>query len=199
VDLIEKVVYINLESRPDRRAKIEQELAYFGDKVIRLNAVKHTIGIIGCGASHIKALELAKENNWPNVLIVEDDMMWNDSSNRFEALLHLETLLCGEYDVILLGGVDVKCSGPNGRLLSAQTATAYIVNNRYYDVLLNNYREGLQQLVSTRNIPRYALDMYWKQLQPRDKWFIILPSLCIQRPDYSDIQDKMVDYRPLFA
>jgi hypothetical protein len=40
----------------------------------------------------------------------------------------------------------------------------------------------------------YALDMYWQRIQARDNWYLVAPSLVVQRPSYSDIEKKHVDY-----
>jgi DNA mismatch repair protein MutS len=64
---IDKIFYINLEKRTDRREEIEKELTDYGliDKAERYEAhyTPHS-GIIGCGYSHLNVLKLAKENNY---------------------------------------------------------------------------------------------------------------------------------------
>ena len=79
---IEKVIYINLKDRTDRKKTCEETLnkLFSKDKIIRLDAIKHEKGYIGCALSHLKCLELAIENNWKNVLIVEDDILWTKDS-----------------------------------------------------------------------------------------------------------------------
>jgi hypothetical protein len=43
-EFVDKIVYINLEHRTDRRAQIEEVLKDVSDKVIRFNAIKETHG-----------------------------------------------------------------------------------------------------------------------------------------------------------
>jgi glycosyl transferase family 25 len=187
--MIGNIVYINLDERVDRNLQVQQELRkVFPDVAIhRLSAIKFNPGYIGCTQSHIAALELGKRNNWPRVLIVEDDIVWTAFDPQ-----QLEILLSKPHDVVLLSGTYIKSDG--NRLLSAQTTTAYIVEAHYYDTILDNFRTGLDQLKAGGKYRTYALDQYWKLLQGRDTWLISRPSMCIQRPGFSDIERCNVDY-----
>ena len=69
------VMYINLDSRVDRKEHVEKELVKIG--VIhpeRLKAVKLENGALGCSMSHLKCIEIAKQQNYEYVLICEDDI-----------------------------------------------------------------------------------------------------------------------------
>ena len=194
MELIEKVVYINLERRKDRLEQIQQELSIFPpEKVQRFNAISHEKGLIGCVKSHIAVLEMAISHNWKNVLIVEDDMQW---SNFSEVILR--NLLSQSYDVIGLGGTFVRYNKDTYKASFFSTTVAYVISNHYYPVLLDNFKEGCQKLIESYEPPKYALDRYWQQIQSRDNWYIIMPPSCIQRPSYSDIEKKDVDYTELF-
>jgi len=190
MDKIEKVIYINLAHRTDRRQQIEGELSVFPPgKVIRFDAIKNENGLIGCVMSHIAVLEMAIRERWKNYLVVEDDMMWKNYNNGIQIL---ERLINSKYDVIVLGGYYVNYNKQTYKLISAQTTTSFILNETYYITLLNNFKEGLNKLQQTNNSREYALDQYWKRLQARDDWYNI--ELCIQRPSYSDIEKRLVDY-----
>lgn len=194
---VEKVVYINLDERKDRRIEIQRELlqAFPASKIQRFPAIRHEKGAIGCSKSHIAVLEMAKAAGWANVLIIEDDFIWQNydvGASRFEELLH------SPYDVIVLGGAYVRCNPESGRLQSCQTATGYIVAAHYYDTLLANFKEGLREFEAGGLYALFALDQYWKRLQPRDNWFIVQPLFCMQRPGYSDIEQRVVDYTRFF-
>lgn len=194
---IEKVVYINLEHRTDRRAQIEEVLSNIPqEKILRFNAIKESHGGIGCTKSHIAVLELAIENNWKNYLVVEDDAVWStNAGNSYDVLLQL---LQKSFDVLTLGIAHAKYTSEY-KLTSGQTTTAYIVQEHYYPILLQNFKEGLHNFLTTGNYGIYALDQYWKRLQVRDKWYCVIPSLMIQRPSYSDIERKHTDYSKEFS
>lgn len=196
-DFIEKVVYINLEHRTDRREQIEKELApYFSpDKIVRLEATKHEFGAFGCSKSHIAALELAITNGWKNVLILEDDSVWN---NFEESYKKLEDFVGGPYDVILLG-----CRAPwyqehTMRVRKSLSTNAYLVNKHYYPKLLDNFKSGLILFLESRDNEKHSLDTYWHRLMEVDQWFGVIPSLMVQSDSYSDILNMMVTGRADF-
>ena len=196
LDTIEHVVYINLDERPDRRTLIEKELAVFPpEKVQRFKAIKNVQGALGCTFSHIRILQMAIELGWKNYLVVEDDFMWK---NYDTSLPILGGLLKNPFDVILLGGTAVQYYRDTLRLHSGQTTTAYIVSSDYYATLLANFKEGCVGLMRTGSKGGFAIDMYWKRLQLVDRWFVVAPGLCTQRPDVSDIEGRVVDYTRFF-
>lgn len=193
-EFIEKVVYINLASRPDRNEHMKKMTEIFGDKVIRFDAIKQTPGYLGCAQSHMYVLELAIQENWKNVLILEDDAEWNQFEFNYK---RLESLATQTYDVLLLGGVAVH-KDHTQRVYSSQTATSYLIQNHYYRTLLANFRQAYDGL-KNEGYGRFAIDQHWKQLQKIDTWYIISdPCLVYQRPDYSDIEQQHVDYRDAF-
>ena len=69
-------MYINLLNRTDRKEHVINELKKIGinDNVERFNAIKLENGALGCSMSHLKCLEIAKQNDWESVLIIEDDI-----------------------------------------------------------------------------------------------------------------------------
>ena len=71
---IKHAFYINLDSRPDRKQHIENQLTTIGVHAERFKAIKLTNGALGCSMSHLKILEMAKKNAWSHVLIMEDDI-----------------------------------------------------------------------------------------------------------------------------
>jgi glycosyl transferase family 25 len=197
-EFIEKVVFINLESRTDRKEKIESELSkYFSqEKVIRFNAIRDDQGAIGCTKSHIAVLEMATQQNWKNVLIVEDDVIW---SNNFEKVYPLLFMLSKRrFDVITLGTCFTSYT-ENYKLLSGQTTTAYLVNCDYYSKLLENFKEGLELLITTNIQEKYAIDQHWKLLQKTDDWYCVVPSIMVQAPSFSDIGNSFANYDEFFA
>jgi glycosyl transferase family 25 len=195
---IEKVVYINLEERTDRRAEIEKQLSIFHhEKIVRFNAIKHQNGAIGCSMSHIAVVEMAIQNNWKNVLIVEDDMIWNQFNIAYPIY---QKLISKPYDVVCLGGACVDYDRQTYKAIYVSTTTAYLVNNHYYQTLLANFKEGVEQFIKHEDKHSlYALDRNLMKLMPKDNWFVIQPALCVQKPGYSNIENKFVNYNPQFG
>ena len=68
---IDKIMYINLNRRTDRREQIENELTVMGlmDKSIRFEAIDRPgKGIVGCTYSHLECLKYARDQKWKNVV-----------------------------------------------------------------------------------------------------------------------------------
>lgn len=207
MNIIEKVLFINLESRPDRMLHVEGQLKQFPElknKVERFNAIKLPNGRLGCSMSHLKCLQRAKKEGWKNVFICEDDIMFTkpeifaESFQQFIADGH-------NWDVIVVGGnacppfKSIHSSSSESvialKIEYCQTTTGYIVASHYYDTLIANYREGIELLMrNSKNHFNYAIDKYWIQLQKRDNWYFIMPPTVIQIPNYSDIEEKVTDY-----
>jgi len=198
-DAIERVVYINLDERVDRKLQVQQELlkVFPAYKIQRFAAIRDEVGGIGCTMSHIAVLEMAKREGWRNVLIVEDDFVWSSSIDASSKVLM--RLLFKPYDAIVLGGTWVKYDPNTLKLESCQTTTAYIVASDYIDHMLENYNEGLQKFRETGDYPTYALDQYWKRLHASGRWYIVMPIMAAQRPGYSDIEKRNVNYLRYFG
>jgi len=196
-EFIEKVVYINLENRQDRRVSIEKELSIFPkEKVLRFNAIRHYKGYIGCSMSHIAVLEMALREKWSNVLIVEDDAAWTNFSQGY---LILQSLVSKPYDVILLGCHTANIDSVY-RVRSALSLTGYLVNQAYYETLLKNFKEGLEQFLKHSHYAKYfALDRYWHPLLSKDRWYAIKPNMMYQKASYSDTDRKFTDHTRKFG
>jgi GR25 family glycosyltransferase involved in LPS biosynthesis len=194
---VHKVVYINLDERKDRKDSIVNELKCFPEnKIIRFSAIKDSPGYLGCSKSHIAVLEMAIKNNWSNVLIVEDDMVWKNFEKGYETL---KDLIKKPYDVIVLGAPNPTYDVNTLKLLNGQTTTAYLVNKHYFKTLLENFKKGLDNLTKTNIYHEFALDQYWKLLQKTDNWYVIQPALSMQKESYSDIHHQVVNYEQYFT
>jgi glycosyl transferase family 25 len=191
---IDKIFYINLEKRTDRREEVEKELTDYGliDKAERYEAIytPHS-GIVGCGYSHLNVLKLAKECNYKNVLILEDDFMFIVPKEEFEESLQAFFETTPTYDVCMISyivqkGEEIPNNTIIGKVIDGQTASGYIVSNHYLDVLIQLYEWAIPLLDQTNEHWNYANDHVWKRLQPNDKWYYMLKRLGKQRDGYSD-------------
>lgn len=194
------VLYINLDHRVDRKDYVLGQLATIGVlNPERFPAIKMTAGNVGCALSHIRCIEMAKTRDWPQVLICEDDITFMDAGvfiNSLGQFLESET----SWDVLVLGGNNCPpfsiISDYYIRVHNIQTTTGYIVKKEYYDVLLANFKEGLVNLLREPEKKKlFSIDIWWKQLQQTDRWFLLTPLTVVQAYDFSDIEGKMTDYR----
>ena len=195
---IGKIVYINLEHRLDRKKQITKELDKLGCNYMRLSAIKDKNGGLGCVRSHIKCLKYAKENNLKNILILEDDFVFTENRKMInKKLSEVFYKLNNNWDIIMLSGHGIEeITDINilNRITKAQTASGYIVNNHYYDILLEIYRESEKHLSNNEDYKIWALDQNWKKLQEVDKWYILNPQIGKQKESYSDIEQEVVNY-----
>lgn len=197
MESIKHTFYINLESRKDRKHLVEKELTLLGITPNRFNAIQLENGAIGCSMSHLKCLEIAKQNNWEHVLIVEDDIKFLDPKLFIEQFNKVWNIR--NFDVLLIAGNNVppyfKIDESCVKVTRCQTTTGYIVMNHYFDTLIQNIREGIGKLMRepSKHV-LYAIDKYWFQLQQRDRWLLITPLTVTQREGYSDIEKRNTNY-----
>lgn len=194
-----KIIYINLKKRTDRREEIEQELTNFNLQFERFEAFETPgFGILGCGLSHLGVLKLAKERNYENVLILEDDFTFIVSKEEFEK--NLTELFSSNinFDVCKLAyGVHFTQDVNNDyvcKTTRSQSASAYIVRKHYYDTLIELYEWATPLLETTKEHWNYANDLVWYRLQEKDNWYYFKTRLGKQRAGYSDNCEAYRDY-----
>jgi len=197
--MIEVIYYINLDHREDRRIHIERTLKDCGLKKIskRISAVKREIGVLGCVESHIIAIENFIESNLKYALIIEDDLLIKDKDNFKKDLSNIfENKL--DFDLVQISGNHLKledCDYDSLRkVIDSQTTSGYIITKDFAPILLNNFKESLELMNKDGKQHDNCLDIYWKKLQPENKWFAFFPALGVQMPGYSDIENKNVFY-----
>ena len=198
---ITNIFYINLESRPDRKTFFENQMKMVGLKATRFNAIKNANGAIGCSLSHLYLLQQAKKNNLDHILIMEDDIMF---LNPTQFIQNINNFLSkhNTFDVLLLAGNNkgdyIKIDDSCVKISQCQTTTGYLVKRHYYDKLINNYKTGIQFLLkNTKLKEQYAIDQYWSKLQLVDTWYLLIPLTVSQKPDYSDIEKKNINYNSI--
>jgi GR25 family glycosyltransferase involved in LPS biosynthesis len=189
---IDKIFYINLDKREDRRQEIEEELKKYGLEAERYAAIPtpHS-GIIGCGYSHLNVLKLAKERGYRNVLIFEDDYEFIVSKEEMEESLTTFFETSPNYDVCMISYIvqrseEVQNNPHIRKIIDGQTASGYIVNGHYLDTLIELYSWAIPALERTNEHWNYANDLVWKRLQPGGNWFYLTKRLGRQRASYSD-------------
>jgi GR25 family glycosyltransferase involved in LPS biosynthesis len=198
IEDIKNIFYINLDVRNDRRTRFEEEMKQLGLQANRFSAIKHKSGAIGCSMSHITLLKYARDNKLDHIVIMEDDITFLNKPVFINSLNNF--LSSGEnFDVILFAGNNM---GPYNRIndfgvqiKKCQTTTGYLVKQHYYDKLIKNFEEGVYLLsMNVNKADDFAIDQYWTKLQQIDKWILLTPLTVTQRPDYSNIEKRLVSY-----
>lgn len=81
-----KAFVINLDHRPGRwltlRRSFKKHNINFISELIRVKAIHHKIGAIGCFLSHLKVLKMAKQMHLKRFIILEDDTLFTAESNE---------------------------------------------------------------------------------------------------------------------
>jgi glycosyl transferase family 25 len=207
---IEKIIYINLKQRVDRRVEIETELEKMGlsgkagkaekaEKAERFEAIQHTSGTVGCGQSHLAVLKLARDRGYKNILILEDDFQFLVSKEELEAKLQLFFNSQIPYDVCMLSYNLYKSEKVPAhpfllKVNEAHTTSGYIVNQSCYTKLIHLYEYAIPKLESTGMHWVYSNDVAWVSLQQVDPWYCFSPRLGKQRAGWSDIGQAFQDY-----
>ena len=199
---IKNIFYINLDTRPDRKSFFENQMRMIGiNNAKRFNAIKHNIGAIGCSSSHLELLKYAKQQNMDHILIMEDDIMFT-RPKLFVYYLNNFLTKHKNFDVLLIAGNNMgeytRLDNFCVKISKCQTTTGYLVKSHYYDRLIQNYEEGINNLKQNIGlINKYAIDQHWTRLQLRDIWYLLTPLTVTQKPDYSDIEKKEINYNNL--
>jgi len=195
---IKNIFYINLDTRPDRKAFFENQMKMIGLNAKRFNAIKHNCGAIGCTLSHLELLKYAKQQNMDHILIMEDDIMFL-RPKLFVFYLNDCLKNHKDFDVLLIAGNNMdnytRLDNYCVKIKKCQTTTGYLVKSHYYDKLINNFEAGVNKLKQNVTLSNdYALDQYWTSLQLQDKWYLLTPLTVTQKPDYSDIEKRQINY-----
>ncbi|BDC39918.1 hypothetical protein [Paraburkholderia terrae] len=205
-----KTYCINLDHRADRWADATRNYAAHGlatASVTRWSAFADSeFGALGCAKSHVAVLtHFLIHESAPYCLILEDDFdfvrPWNEFVESFNRLV-TERI---EFDAVLLTGTAALAYAPLpagfARLVEAQTTAAYLVSRNYIPTLLSCFADSIPPMESMRHIRprefvtmRLAIDMAWKRLQRKDRWYIGNPTFGRQRPSFSDIERRIVNY-----
>ena len=180
------ILYINLKFRKDRNEEIINELNKFNLTGERVEAIKHKDGYIGCALSHIKCLDLAIERGYEEVIILEDDFIFLQNPDKLNLNI--------DYDVFLLGGTIYKFEKEKNfnKAIDATRTEGYIIKKNYYKTLKNCFEESVKNLL-IKHQHKYKLDILWKQLQIKDKfYFNDFGLIGGQREGYSDILNDYI-------
>ena len=158
----QKILYINLDSRKDRREHIENLLCDMPN-VERVSAIKDERGgYFGCVRSHILCLKIALARRYENVIILEDDFKYKDNRN-------LATMdIPEEYDMLLLSNLvinkdTVKYDDKFDRVFKCQWTSGYLIHQNFYQKLIDTFEESLKKLYEDYSRCNY-LDIYWNKI-----------------------------------
>jgi hypothetical protein len=203
--------FINLDSRQDRKQQFLTSMEKFGiaeDQLIRFPAIAKPCGAHGCALSHIGVLErhltaAASHGRDDPCLVFEDDFVWKVDREHVERLLSqfFKAREEGGWDVLMFAASiynlhrePQEVSPGIYKVTRALTTTAYLVHPQYCETLLKNFKEAEQGLGRGRKQGN-EIDVVWRKLQERDRWFLACPGWGVQADGFSDICKTNVQYK----
>lgn len=168
---------IHDRSRKDRFEVLLKELKEQGISYILWDAVKDITPGTGISKAHKRIVQWAKDNNQPEILIMEDDVRFCGPGS-FQYFLDNKPQ---EFD-IYLAGVYFGHLQPDNSVKTFSALHCYVVHERFYDTFLK--------------VPvKYQLDTYLSEQGGLYK--VCYPFAAIQHNGYSDNVKKSVNYDPL--
>jgi GR25 family glycosyltransferase involved in LPS biosynthesis len=201
----QEIQCINLERRSDRWKECLEEFnkynlivnryeAFDGENLNELSGLNR--GQVGAIYSHRGVIQYAKNNKLDNILILEDDVKFDESLNqKFSVISHN---IPDDWDVILFGGNHVA-NNPWAKgtltfvadnifkVTYSLALHAYAIKNTVYDKAI----ETLSKMNNTN-------DALFAEIQEDINCYIIRPHLAWQRPSYSDLCGIYSDHIALY-
>lgn len=204
----EKIYCINLDRRTDRWQECLEQFSTHNLEVSRFSAVDAknipeivekvnktpglVLGSIGCGRSHRLILELSKKNNLDNVLILEDDVEFDDNLNQIFSKCIDD--VPDDWDILFLGGNHslnniwqkepvTKINDHVYKLVFCYATHAYAVRKKAYDKII-------ECLIKEND----RGDVLFSHAQIQLNTYILRPHLAWQKSSYSDVEENFQYY-----
>lgn len=212
-DKIDKLIYINLDKRTDRRELIEKEIEKLNfpkEKIERFSAIDHTSYKTrgergaGCSLSHLSIYNKMISENLDTILIIEDDFQLSVTSEQFQDILEILFSKFSEFSVCNIGYSEIYMPGEEKTHLDigfgfrksggVHTTSAYIIRKKIIPYIFPLIKLGAINLMNKGNYHINAIDQVWKHVQEIDPNWILAPKCGIQRGSYSDIEQINAEY-----
>jgi GR25 family glycosyltransferase involved in LPS biosynthesis len=205
MDKVDKVFYINLEKREDRRKEIEEELTnkFVYNKAERFVAIPYEPGAYGCTMSHVSLFRKMILNGWETMMIFEDDAKLLTSREEIDK--HINVFLeDNTLDILCIGnscGDNIPYNELMNRCFNTQTTSCYVIKKKFVKALLECYfrnpEESMTYPADSNDLDKHIgyIDTSWFPLQKTN--YFMMPKIrqVLQRPSYSDIIHRMADYK----
>jgi GR25 family glycosyltransferase involved in LPS biosynthesis len=199
--IFDKIIFIHCTHRKDRYENIQNFIKKFNltNYYILEATYLPENGAKGCSHSHYRAMCFAKENNFKNVLILEDDYWIDEDVDIVNKKLE-ETFKIPKWDVIMLtwGNTSpiersVQVTDNLRKLTHKKygwTSTlAYAVNSSFFYILKNDFLRSHNTLSDKYEKSLYFCDMIWRYAQLKYDWFIIYPKIGWEKDEIESLID----------
>jgi GR25 family glycosyltransferase involved in LPS biosynthesis len=205
-DYFDGTYCINLNRRPDRwedslrefnkhGLNVERFEAVDGAKLTGGYAIKETVkgtgditkGVMGCALSHLGIVEEAKARGLKTVLVLEDDVCFDDKLN--EKFFEWVKEMPGSWDMLYLGGnhnaryATGRVSPHLLRITNTNATHAYALRDTVFDAIIERLR-----------YIDFPVDIIYKEIQRKVNSYCFSPRLAWQREGMSDVLNIEVNY-----
>ena len=209
---IDHTYCISIKERNDRRILVKQECKKINLKFqFALTDKDIDDPIRGCLTSHIYCINHAKQNKYKYILILEDDVKFDIENINNIINNKVKLNIPCDFDMLYLGyhmNNGYKYNDNVLKIQSTQTTHCYILNSNIYDYILENIEKDWKTLPEYNNRNHLekqinwnykAIDLFYSKWvhHKRNNSFGIYPILCYQYPNFSDIENRHVDYKSL--
>lgn len=213
-DFFDRIFYINLDSRPDRKASMEEQFSRWNIKATRISAIsisdeenqillergcsfyddtrpEYAPKIKSCTLSHLMVLNYAKILKLKNVLILEDDALFNETilEDLSVCLTELRQL---DWDVFFLGCQPFEANQISTSLARIERATschAYCVNGNSIDKVI--------KAIDFMQYPCVDVQVGHMTANGLGNNYMAMKKLATQSPDMSNIEGVWVDLKSI--
>ena len=180
---------INLKERKDRWDKVVNNFNDF--KLLRIDAVKHDNGAVGCFMSHQKAISLAKSLKLKYIFVLEDDCIPTENFKERFKIIKEYLNSNNDWDLYLGGGI-IKPAWCNGWANNFKKHFNYkyekfVEISKSYGFHFVCYNESVYDFFLNINVYDTPIDKIWWR---NKKTIISYPFIGIQDEGYSDIQER---------
>jgi hypothetical protein len=179
-----KAIYLNLESRTDRKRRAEKNFKEVGLTVERFPAVVHE----SPHHSFIQSQKAILQSITENTIVFEDDVQFMNMAKWDKVIESIPE----DFDLAYLGGnpqreLTNKVNEYWWRALDIWTTHAVIYSKKGAEKILTMFEDDEMYDNWLGRLGLYQLNGY-----------ICKPFLCTQYPSYSDIWERNVDYTSIF-
>lgn len=193
---------INLERRLDRKQNILHQFKDFDFCNIKFfKAIEHEVPYVGCGLSHLSLIKFAKDNDMDYIIVVEDDILFNEWVGKKELNEILTTLTKNWSKYEIFNGSPTfwnkrenineikKTKSPISKfsfVSDAQTAIFMIYTRNSYDKILSGHHPLETKLGSDEFFGQNFMQLCYERY------------LCQQIVGYSDLRKCVTNLKSYF-
>jgi GR25 family glycosyltransferase involved in LPS biosynthesis len=197
----DKVFLINLKKRTDRLENFKKQVEKFdlgefeifeavdGTKLNNVQSKLLSRGEIGIIMSNIEIFKKAKEKNYKEIIIIEDDCYFTEEMKNIYDYI---SLIPSDWDMIYFGGNhNLHVGEQPPKIVNDKIIKLHNSYSAHFVIIKSNLFEEIIFLLSSFN---KQIDVVYSDLQKKYNVYSTKNAIAKQLTGFSDIQNKEVDY-----